>query len=68
MPSGLAEFFIQFLTKRGDLVLDPFAGSNTTGGAAAKLLRKWIAVEADDTYIQGSRGRFPNLIAKRSVA
>ena len=68
MPSGLAEFFIRFLTKRGDLVLDPFAGSNTTGAAAARLQRKWIAVEADDVYIQGSRGRFPNLIQQRTVA
>ncbi len=34
MPSGLAEFFIKFLTRPGDLVLDPFAGSNTTGAVA----------------------------------
>jgi hypothetical protein len=34
MPSGLANFFIQFLTNPGDLVLDPFAGSNTTGYVA----------------------------------
>ncbi len=34
MPLGLAAFFIEFLTNPGDLVLDPFAGSNTTGFAA----------------------------------
>ena len=31
MPSGLAAFFIKFLTTANNLVLDPFAGSNTTG-------------------------------------
>lgn len=68
MPLGLAEFFIRFLTKKGDLVLDPFAGSNTTGAAAAKLLRKWVAIEADENYIQGSRGRFLSLPAQKTVA
>lgn len=58
MPSGLAEFFIEFLTDKGDLVLDPFAGSNTTGAAAEKLGRRWIGIEPRDEYIQGSRGRF----------
>jgi DNA modification methylase len=58
MPSGLAEFFIKFLTKPGMLVLDPFGGSNTTGAAAEKLGRQWIAIEPNDDYIAGSRGRF----------
>ena len=43
MPPGLAEFFIKFLTKPKMLVLDPFGGSNTTGAAAEKLGRRWIA-------------------------
>jgi len=30
-PPALPRFFVQFLTSPGDLVLDPFAGSNTTG-------------------------------------
>lgn len=68
MPSGLAEFFIRFLTKKGDLVLDPFAGSNTTGAAAAKLLRRWAAIEADENYIRGSLGRFLSLSAQKTVA
>ena len=34
MHTGLPEFFIKLLTKPGDLVLDPFAGSNTTGASA----------------------------------
>lgn len=58
MPIKLAEFFIRFLTDKGDLVLDPFAGSNTTGRAAENLGRKWISIEKDPSYVQGSHGRF----------
>lgn len=58
MPIGLADFFIRFLTQPRNLVLDPFAGSNTTGAAAEGLKRRWVSIEANDDYIQGSRGRF----------
>jgi len=61
MPSGLVEFFVNFLTEPGDLVLDPFSGSNTTGAAAEKLGRRWVSIEAEKEYIKGSRGRFPSL-------
>lgn len=64
MPSGLAEFFINFLTRPNDLVLDPFAGSNTTGAAAEKLNRKWVSIEANAEYAEGSRGRFVRPKAK----
>jgi site-specific DNA-methyltransferase (cytosine-N4-specific) len=58
MPSKLAEFFIKLLTEPGDLVLDPFGGSNTTGAAAESLDRRWIAVEPRTDYISGSAARF----------
>jgi len=58
MHVGLPEFFIRFLTKPGDIVLDPFAGSNTTGAAAERLGRKWVSIEPNRIYVQGSRGRF----------
>lgn len=58
MPIRLAEFFINFLTEPGDLVLDPFGGSNTTGAAAERLGRRWIAIEPHRDYVRGSRGRF----------
>ncbi len=58
MQIDLAAFFIEFLTKPGDLVLDPFAGSNTTGAAAETLGRRWLGVEARQEYALGSRGRF----------
>ena len=58
MQSSLSAFFIQFLTQKDDLVLDPFAGSNTTGAVAEDLGRRWIGIEAEKHYIDGSRGRF----------
>ncbi len=58
MPEALVEFFVQFLTDPGDLVLDPFAGSNTTGSVAEKLGRRWLAIEANPAYADASRVRF----------
>lgn len=58
MAPELVEFFVRFLTDEGDLVFDPFAGSNTTGAVADQLRREWIAVEPEMDYIAGSRGRF----------
>ena len=62
MPVGLVDFFIRFLTDPDDLVLDPFAGSNTTGATAEGLDRRWVAIEPNADYIRGSRGRFPSLV------
>ncbi len=56
-------FFVQFLTDPGDLVMDPFAGSNTTGAVAEEHGRRWLAVEADPTYAQSSQVRFEPLAA-----
>lgn len=67
MPGGLAEFFIKFLTKPNMLVLDPFAGSNTTGAAAERLGRRWLAIEPNESYLEGSRGRFGCLNAPASA-
>lgn len=57
-PKKFPEFFIRFLTDKGDLVLDPFAGSNTTGYAAESLERRWLAFELEETYLRASLFRF----------
>lgn len=57
-PKGFAEFFIKFLTDEEDIVLDPFAGSNTTGYVAEELNRKWLGMELNESYLQGSQFRF----------
>ncbi len=62
MPIGAPKFFIEFLTDPGDIVLDPFAGSNTTGAAAEMLDRRWLSFEPMDAYVRGSMGRFSTLI------
>ncbi len=61
MPIDIPNFFIKFLTKPKDLVLDPFGGSNTTGESSEKLDRKWISIEPETSYIKGSKGRFVKL-------
>ena len=57
-PSGFSDFFIKFLTDENDLVLDPFAGSNTTGFSADTLGRRWISIELNEQYLEGSIYRF----------
>lgn len=60
-PPVLPEFFIKLLTDERDLVLDPFAGSNTTGMVAESLNRDWLAVESVEEYLVASRFRFDSL-------
>jgi site-specific DNA-methyltransferase (cytosine-N4-specific) len=57
-PQALPEFFIRFLTEPGDIVLDFFAGSNTTGAAAESIERKWVAFEIERDYLVASAFRF----------
>ncbi len=62
-PAALPEFFVRFLTEEGDLVLDPFAGSNVTGWVAERLARRWVAIESNEEYVLGSRLRFEESLA-----
>ena len=57
-PSALPQFFIKFLTDPGDVVVDIFSGSNTTGQAAEQLGRRWISMELDREYAALSAVRF----------
>ena len=57
-PAKLPEFFIRFLTDPGDVVLDIFAGSNTTGFAAEGVERRWLAFEECREYVAASSFRF----------
>jgi site-specific DNA-methyltransferase (cytosine-N4-specific) len=57
-PAALPEFFIKLLTEEGDLVMDPFAGSNTAGAVAERLGRQWIAAELIEEYLEASKFRF----------
>lgn len=56
-PSALAAHFIRLHTQPGDVVLDPFMGSGTTGLAAAELGRSFIGIEKDPRYFTLAKRR-----------
>lgn len=56
-PLGLAEWLIGFSAPTGGLVLDPFAGSGTTGAAALRLGRSFIGIEREAAYVEIARKR-----------
>jgi DNA modification methylase len=60
-PTKLPEFFIRLLTDEGDIVLDPFGGSNVTGEAAERQNRNWICFEISEEYLKGSKFRFERI-------
>ncbi len=66
-PQGFAQFFIKFLTEEGDLVVDPFAGSNTTGFVADACARNWLAFELSEVYLAGSFLRFSDSLKDDKV-
>ena len=49
-PAVLPEWFIKLFTLPGDMVLDPFAGSGTTGVVAKRMGRGYIMIEQNDRY------------------
>jgi site-specific DNA-methyltransferase (cytosine-N4-specific) len=66
-PPQLPEFFVNFLTDEGDLVLDIFAGSNTTGAACERLRRRWLAFELERRYLDAGSLRFPKFVAELGI-
>ncbi|MBF6569983.1 MAG: site-specific DNA-methyltransferase [Candidatus Binataceae bacterium] len=60
-PAQLPAFFINFLTDEMDLVLDIFAGSNTTGAVSEQLRRRWLSIERECKYLEAGKLRFPQL-------
>ena len=56
-PVALAEHFLRLHTRPGDLVLDPFAGSGSTGVACARLGRRFIGIESDPTWVEHANRR-----------
>jgi len=57
-PAEIPAFFIKFLTTPGDLVVDIFSGSNTTGRVAEDLKRRWVSFEERRDYAALSGIRF----------
>jgi site-specific DNA-methyltransferase (cytosine-N4-specific) len=57
-PIQLPTFFMRMLTDPGDIIFDPFAGSNTTGEACEREKRNWISAEIEEQYLKASKFRF----------
>lgn len=51
-PLELAEKVIQYYSFKNDVILDPFAGTGTTGKAAIKNLRRFVLFEKDENYMK----------------
>ncbi len=60
-PLALLERIILASTKAGDIVLDPFTGSSTTGLAAIQNDRKFIGIDMEEKYLELSKQRFNHL-------
>ncbi|MFC4350622.1 site-specific DNA-methyltransferase [Fodinicurvata halophila] len=56
-PEALLHRVVMASTKPGQLVLDPFFGSGTTGAVAKRLRRRWIGIEREEGYAKLARKR-----------
>jgi site-specific DNA-methyltransferase (adenine-specific) len=66
-PLALVSRCLRASTSLGDLVLDPFCGSGTTGVAAVSLGRRFIGIEKDSAYRQLSQDRIQAAIEHAQV-
>jgi modification methylase len=56
-PEALLHRVILASTKPGDIVLDPFFGTGTTGAVAKRLGRQWLGIERDPDYVAAATER-----------
>ncbi|UEX90298.1 DNA-methyltransferase [Staphylococcus ratti] len=66
-PLYLLERIIEASTKPGDIILDPFLGSGTTGVASKKLDRNFIGIDIDKAYTELSKRRIENTIIESKL-
>ncbi len=60
-PEELLKRVILSTTKKGDIVLDPFFGTGTTGAVAKKLKRNFIGIEREKKYVDVAKERIDNI-------
>ncbi len=60
-PEALLYRIILASSNPGDIILDPFFGTGTTGAVAKKLGRYFIGIERDEKYIEGAQARIENI-------
>jgi modification methylase len=61
-PEALLYRILLACTKPGDVVLDPFFGTGTTGAVARRLGRRWIGIEREAAYVKVARQRIDSTL------
>jgi modification methylase len=61
-PEALLYRILLACTKPGDIVLDPFFGTGTTGAVARRLGRRWIGIERESAYVKFARERIDSTL------
>jgi modification methylase len=61
-PEALLYRILLACTKPGDVVLDPFFGTGTTGAVARRLGRRWIGIERETAYVKVARERIDSTL------
>jgi modification methylase len=61
-PEALLYRILLACTKPGDVVLDPFFGTGTTGAVARRLGRRWIGIEREPSYVKVARERIASTL------
>ncbi len=61
-PESLLYRILLACTKPGDVVLDPFFGTGTTGAVARRLGRKWIGIERETAYVKVAKARIASTL------
>ena len=61
-PEALLYRILLACTKPGDVVLDPFFGTGTTGAVARRLGRRWIGIEREPAYVEVARERIDSTL------
>lgn len=67
-PEALLHRIILGTTNVGDVILDPFFGTGTTGAVAKRLGRNWIGIERDEKYAEAARKRITAVRPLKSTA
>ncbi len=66
-PEALLNRVILSSSNIGDVVLDPFFGSGTTGAVAKKLKRNWLGIERDQKYISVANERINSIVVDKNI-
>lgn len=63
-PEGVIKHFLELLSNHGDVIMDPFMGSGTTGVVAKRLERNFIGIELQEDYFDVAKKRISDIKIK----